>query len=62
MGADTGVLRLPAGAYVTSLSWSPGGTALAFDLSQLSVVESKCTTKGRIKVHHFCSGYLVCEE
>jgi hypothetical protein len=33
-GADTEVLRMPQGTYVTSLDWSPDGTALVFDLGQ----------------------------
>jgi hypothetical protein len=33
-GADTEVLQLPQGGYVTSLDWSADGTALVFDFGQ----------------------------
>ena len=32
-GADTQVINLPAGRYVTTLDWSPDGTRLVFDLA-----------------------------
>ena len=36
-GADTEVLRLNAGLYVSSLDWSPDGTALVFEVGQQEV-------------------------